>query len=125
MQSDIPSHLLNFFKFSDGIECISLEINLRKKKWILSSVHRPRNQSQDYLFENLGPALDHHSENFENFMFIGDFNMTETEEQLKDFLDLYSLKNLVHEPTCYKSQTANCIDLVLTNRNRSVIVTVL
>ena len=30
--------------------------------------------------------------------------MTETEEQLKDFLDLYSLKNLVHEPTCYKSQ---------------------
>ena len=46
--------------------------------------------------------------------------MTETEEQLKNFLDLYSLKNLVHEPTCYKSQTAKCIDLVLTNRNRSV-----
>ena len=46
--------------------------------------------------------------------------MTETEEQLKDFLDLYSLKNLVHEPTCYKSETAKCIDLVLTNRNRSV-----
>ena len=46
--------------------------------------------------------------------------MTETEEQLKNFLNLYSLKNLVHEPTCYKSQTAKCIDLVLTNRNRSV-----
>ena len=46
--------------------------------------------------------------------------MTETEEQLKNFLDLYSLKNLVHEATCYKSQTAKCIDLVLTNRNRSV-----
>ena len=46
--------------------------------------------------------------------------MTETEEQLKNFLDLYSLKNLVHEPTCYKSQTAKCIDFVLTNRNRSV-----
>ena len=39
--------------------------------------------------------------------------MTETEEQLKNFLDLYSLKNLVHESTCYKSQTARCIDLVL------------
>ena len=46
--------------------------------------------------------------------------MTETEEQLKDFLDLYSSKNLVHEPTCYKSETAKFIDLVLTNRNRSV-----
>ena len=53
-------------------------------------------------------------------MFIGDFNITETEEQLKNFLDLYSLKNLVKEPTCYKSNTPKCIDLVLTNRNRSV-----
>ena len=26
----------------------------------------------------------------------------------------------MQEPTCYKSQTARCIDLVLTNRNRSV-----
>ena len=89
---------------------------LRKKKWVLFSVYRPPTQSQGYLLENLGRALDHYSENYKNFMFIGDFNMTETEEQLKNFLDLY----LVHEPTCYKTETARCIDLVLTNRNRSV-----
>ena len=83
-------------------------------------MYRPPTQSQENLFENLGRALDHYSENYENFMFIGDFNMTETEEQLKNFLDLYSLKNLVKEPTCYKSNTRKCIDLVLTNRNRSV-----
>ena len=109
-----------YYKFSEGIECISFEINLRKKKWMLFSVYRPPTQSQDYLFENLGRALDHYGDNYENFMFIGDFNMTETEEQMKNFLDLYSLKNLMHEPTCYKSQTARCIDLVLTYRNRSV-----
>ena len=120
VRSDIPSHQVNSYKFSAGIECISFEINLRKKKWVLFSVYRPPTQSQDHLFENLGRALDHYSDNYENFMFIGDFNMTETEEQLKNFLDLYSLKNLVQEPTCYKSQTARCIDLVLTNRNRSV-----
>ena len=120
VRSDIPAHRLNSFNFSNDIECISFEINLRKKKWVLFSVYRPPNQSQDYFFENLGRALDQYSENYENFMFIGDFNMTETEEQLKNFLGLYSLKNLVHEPTCYKSQTAKCIDLVLANRNRSV-----
>ena len=75
----------------------------------------------DTLFHlTLGRALDHYSENYENFMFIGDFSMTEIEEQLNNFLDLYSLKNLVKEPTCYKSHTRKCIDLVLTNRNRSV-----
>ena len=93
---------------------------MRKKKWVLFSVYRPPNQSQDYFFENLSRALDHYSENYENFIKIGDFKMTETEEQLKDFLDLYSLKNLVRKPTCYKSQIARCIDLVLTNRDRRV-----
>ena len=93
---------------------------MRKKKWAFFSVYRPPAQSQDILFDNLGRALDHYSENYENFMFIGDFNMTETEEQLKNFLELYSLKNLVKEPTCYKSHMPRCIDLVLTNRNRSV-----
>ena len=120
VRSDIPSRQLNSFKFSEGVECISFEINLRKKKWALFSVYRPPTQSQDNLFENLGRALDHYSDNYENFMFIGDFNMTETEEQLKTFLELYSLKNLVKEPTCYKSHMPKCIDLVLTNRNRSV-----
>ena len=85
VRSDIPSHRLHSFKISDGIEYISFEINLRKKKWVLFSVYRPPTQSQDYLIENLGRALDHYSENYENFMFIGDFNMTETEEQLKTF----------------------------------------
>ena len=71
VRSDIPSHRLSSFNFSDGIECISFEINLWKKKLILLSVYRPPNKSQDYLFENLGRALDHYSENYENFMFIG------------------------------------------------------
>ena len=84
--SDIPSHQVNSYKFSEGIECISFEINLKKMKSVLFSVYRPPTQSQDYLFENLGRALDHYSDNYENFMFIGDFNMTETEEQMKNFL---------------------------------------
>ena len=46
--------------------------------------------------------------------------MTETEEKLKIFLDVYSLNNLVKEPTYYKSHTPSCVDLVLTNRNRRV-----
>ena len=83
--SDIPSHQVNSFKFSDGIECSSFEINLRKKKWLLFSVYRPPTQSQEYLVESIGRALDQYSDNYENFMCIGDFNMTEAEEHLKNF----------------------------------------
>ena len=122
VRSDIPSRHLKSFKFSDTIETwkSSFRNKFEEKKWAFFSAYRPPTQPQDILFENLGRALDHYSEDYENFMFTGDFNMTETEEQLKEILDLYSLKNLVKEPTCYKSHTPRCIDLVLTNRNRSV-----
>ena len=39
---------------------------------------------------------------------------------IKDFCDMYSFKNLIKEPTCYKSPTnPKCIDLMLTNRDRT------
>ena len=31
----------------------------------------------------------------------------------------YALKNLIKEPTCFKSENPRCIDLILTNRYRS------
>ena len=35
-------------------------------------------------------------------------------------MELYILRNLVNEPTCYKSHMPRCIDLALKNQNRSV-----
>ena len=49
VRSDIPSSELKSFKFDDDIECICFEINLRGKKWALSSNYRPPSQSQDRI----------------------------------------------------------------------------
>ena len=53
-------------------------------------------------------------------MFLGDFNVEETDECLQNFLNTYNMKNLVKELTCYKAETPRCIDLILTNRNQSM-----
>ena len=37
--------------------------------------------------------------------------MTVNEGELKNFLDLYSLKSMVRGPTCFKSDNPKCIDL--------------
>ena len=66
----------------------------------------------------LGKALDHYNSKYDNFMFLGDFNIEETDECLQNFLNTYSMKNLLKEPTCYKAETPRCIDLILTNRNQ-------
>ena len=51
-------------------------------------------------------------------LLVGDFNSETEEENMKDFCDLYSLKNLTKHPICYKSvQNPTSIDMFLTNRH--------
>ena len=43
----------------------------------------------------------------------------EMEQETGDFMDLFAFKNLVKEPTCFKSGNPRCIDLILTNSGRN------
>ena len=119
VRDDIPSFQLKSFSFKDDIECICFEINLRRKKWALFCIYRPPSQEQTYFFDELGKAIDHYSEKYENFILVGDFNAVETDQEINDFMNLFDLKNLVREPTCFKSGNPRCIDLILTNRGRN------
>ena len=119
VRSDIPSTELKSFKFDNDVECVCFEINLRGKKWVIFSIYRPPSQSEAHFFENLGKAVDHYSEKYENFLLLGDFNAVETDQQVHNFMNGYALKNLIKEPTCFKSENPRCIDLILTNRYSS------
>ena len=60
------------------------------------------------------------SQNMEKNILAGDFNAEVSEVNLSNFLDIYGLKSLVHEKTCYKSiENPSCIDLILTNCSKS------
>ena len=51
---------------------------------------------------------------------LGDFNAEMTGPSLKEFCNLYSLKNLIKKPTCFKNpDNPKVIDLLLTNRPKS------
>ena len=51
---------------------------------------------------------------------MGDFNAEEANIHIKDFCNLYRLKNLIKVPTCFKNpDKLNTIDLMLTNSVRS------
>ena len=45
---------------------------------------------------------------------MGDFNSEVIEEAMGDFCELFNLKNLVKDPTCYKNpENPSCIDLIV------------
>ena len=83
IRNGIVAHQLDPFAFAEGIECISLEVSLNKRKWVLLNVYRPPTQSEEILLDNLGRANDKYNGEFENFIILGDINMTINEGEDK------------------------------------------
>ena len=56
---------------------------------------------------------------YDNCILLGDFKADISNTHLKSFCELYSLKCLIKEPTCFKNiENPTCIDLILTNHQR-------
>ena len=120
IRDDIPCKQLFDHSFPDDIESMFVELNFRKCKWLLGGVYHPPSQNDDYFFNCLGSALDIYNTTYDKILLVGDFNAEETESVCDGFLDLYNLKNLVKDKTCFKSiKKPTCIDLFLTNCSKS------
>ena len=120
VRSDILSQQVNKHTFPNEIEGIFIEINFRKSKWLLFGTYHPPSQNDHFYFNTIGRALDIYTQKYDKILLVGDFNAEENENIMKNFLELYDLKNLVKDKTCFKSlQNPTSIDLFLTNCNKS------
>ena len=120
VREDIPSKLLKGTEFKGNLEAMFVEINLRKKKWLLSCSYNPQKSEIRKHLGAVGKNLDLYSSKYENFILLGDFNVEPTEDAMEEFMKAYNLKNLVKGPTCFKNpDKPSCIDLILTNKSKS------
>ena len=120
VREDIPCKLLNNHNLPDDIEGLFVELNFRKSRLLLVGTYHPPCQNDQYYFKSIGKGLDIYSANYDKCILAGDFNAEDKEAVFRQFLELYGLKNIVHECTCFKSlNNPRCIDLFLTNSYRS------
>ena len=123
VREDIPCDILIKHKMPANIEAIFLEINLRKNKLLLvgtyHSTNKEHGENDDKYFQQIGFALDVYSR-YDKFLLAGDFNVMENDHCLGEFMSDFHAKNLVKEPTCFKSiENPSCIDLFITNSYQS------
>ena len=119
VREDIPSKLITPLVPID-IECVFIEINFHKKKWLVVGSYNPLKSTIADHLEKLGKHLDTILPLYDNVIIMGDFNSEPHEYDMSEFCAIYGLKNLVKEPTCFKStENPSCVDLILTNRHRS------
>ena len=118
VREDIPAKLLSVETLPT--ESFYVEINLRKKKWLVScSYNLPRDNISNHL-QTISKSLDLHLSQYDNII-VGDFNTEIGENSMNAFCERYSLSSLINEPTtCYKNPAnPSYIDLILTNLPRS------
>ena len=58
-----PIKELTQYKAPSDIECGMIEINLKKRKWLLLVMYRPPSQPAQYFFTEIGKVLDHYCRN--------------------------------------------------------------
>ena len=117
IRDTIPSKILEKHSCPNNIECLFIELNFRKCKWLLCGMYHPPSQNDEYYFNYLGKVLDTYSD-YEKVLLVGHFNTEITEHYIESFFYEHELINLVKEKTCFKNmQNPSFIDLLLTNNS--------
>ena len=103
VREDIPAKSIKIPYISKETECLAIELNLRKMKWLITCSYNPHKDNiSNHLF-NLSKILDNNLSKYERLLCIGDFNSEITEIPMKNFCDLYHLKSIVKNQLVLKT----------------------
>ena len=119
IKETIPNKQLKQLFIPKELQILPIEINLRKSKWLLIPVYRPPSTSESYFMDNMNKIIEYYSHKYENILTLGDFNMEISSNAMDQFMKGNLFHSLYKKPTCFKSKEGRCIDLFLTNKNRS------
>ena len=85
VRDDIPSRLLTDYKIKDNLELPFVEVNIRKKKWLLSCSHNPHKSNISNHLHHLNQGLDVCLKSYDNILIMGDFNSEVSKSCLNGF----------------------------------------
>ena len=102
------------------IQCIPIELNLRKQKWLVLSIYRHHSQTLQYFIDKISNQLDLFYKDYDNVILLGDFNDTVAGAEISSLIANQGLHSFISGPTCFKSSDGRCIDLILSNRKYSL-----
>ena len=115
IKTSLSSRIVTKFILPINIHITPFEINLRKEKWLFASIYEPQSQCNQYFLDILGDLVDFYSQDYDNKVILGDFNLKPSHSSIASFVNNQNLFNLVKIHTCFEDE-GSCIDLILTNR---------
>ena len=95
----IPSKLIGSKMTMEGL---FVEINLRKKKWLLCCSYNPKKSLISNHLKEIGNNLDLLPSKYDNYLLMGDFDAEPNEPAISDFCEIYNTNNIIKEK-CFKN----------------------
>ena len=79
--------------------------------------YNPKTEHISGFLGHLSKGIDNYISKYDNILILRDLNAEITNEAMTEFCQMYNLKNIIKEPTCYKNpNNPSSIDVILTNR---------
>ena len=107
----------------NGIESIVIQVKMQHKNIFFLHVYRPPNVNVIHLNSALEIMLSKCFSESDSVVVIGDLNVNFilNPNQLSNICDSYDLKQIIKNPTCFKSvSNPTLLDVILTNIPRSI-----
>ena len=87
---------------------------------VISCSYNPKKASVANQISPLSKTTDAYTSEYDNLIFLGDFNAGVEDTNIKKICCSYNLTGMVNKATCYKNpDKPTCIDLILTSCPRS------
>ena len=99
IREDIPTKLIDSQMKIAGF---FIELNLRRKKWLLCCSYNPKYSQISHHLKEIGKNLDVLTSKYGILM--GDFNAEPIDTVVSEFCEIYNLKIIIREKTCFKIQ---------------------
>ena len=96
------------------IEASFFELNLKNQKWLACCSYHPyKNLIKEHL-QVLTEGIQFYSQECENILLMGDYNVEITETNKSSFCEIYHLIDITKQPSCFKSPSnSSFIDIFL------------
>ena len=124
-RNDLPCNRRDDLSINDEhIQSLIVEMRVRKEKWFVVCLYRLPSANVAAFSSNLSEIVGRISRESSMVIALGDVNIdllknNGNQKALKGVMDIYGLKNVVKEPTCYKG-TPSLIDVILTSNAKRV-----
>lgn len=119
---DIPSTVGPINLCTDGLECISIELNNKDVTIMVLCMYKNPTMKPNDFKHNFEDIYESITDKYEHVIVIGDLNFNMLHSNTLSLLcPTFNLTNIVTTPTCYKSNEPTLIDVMLVSKRRKYI----